>query len=227
MNNGFAGCVHFTSQPQPNAQGQPPAPCNLKILILLYTPDKKTFLGFIPTNQQAFVDRLRKLIQHKQGGQQTQQQMQMSQQQQNPQQQQPQHQQQYSNYMQGGADNVVMNNMQQPGMNMMQQNQGVRMPNQMLTQQQQQVQQQVQQQQHQMQTIQQRMRAPMMQNNNPGLRHLLQQQPTVPGNQFRPNMVQMNQNPNMVGNMSGNLPVPGMIQNRPPNFDDGNNFDYM
>lgn len=224
MNNGFAGCVHFTSQPNPPGSINPPGPCNLKILILLYTPEKKTFLGFIPTNQQAFVDRLRKLIQHKQGGTQGQQQMQQmtQQQQQQNQPQQPQ-QQQYSNYMQGGGENVVMNNMQQPGM-MMHQNQGVRMPNQMMAQQQQQ---QVQQQQ-QMQTLQQhRMRAPIMTNNNPGLRHLLQQQPTVPGNQFRPNMVPMNQNPNMVGNMSGNLPGPGMVQNRPPNFDDGANFDYM
>jgi len=33
-------------------------------LILLYTPDRKAFIGFIPNDQAAFVDRLRKLIQH-------------------------------------------------------------------------------------------------------------------------------------------------------------------
>lgn len=59
------------------------------MLILLYTPDKKAFLGFVPNNQGGFVDRLRKVIQQKQqnngagrqpgavgpGGQQQQQQM--------------------------------------------------------------------------------------------------------------------------------------------------------
>ncbi|XP_050356337.1 mediator of RNA polymerase II transcription subunit 25-like isoform X4 [Nymphalis io] len=56
MVNGFAGCVHFsptTSPPQ----------CDIKVLILLYTPDKKAYLGFIPNNQATFVDRLRKVIQ--------------------------------------------------------------------------------------------------------------------------------------------------------------------
>lgn len=33
-------------------------------MILLYTPDRKAFIGFIPNDQAAFVDRLRKLIQH-------------------------------------------------------------------------------------------------------------------------------------------------------------------
>ena len=45
-----AGCVHFQQ------------PCEIKILILLYTSEKKAFLGFIPNNQAAFVDRLRKVI---------------------------------------------------------------------------------------------------------------------------------------------------------------------
>ncbi|KAI5632383.1 mediator complex subunit 25 PTOV activation and synapsin 2 domain-containing protein [Phthorimaea operculella] len=53
MVNGFAGCVHFSSPPQ----------CDIKVLILLYTPDKKAYLGFIPNNQATFVDRLRKVIQ--------------------------------------------------------------------------------------------------------------------------------------------------------------------
>lgn len=56
MNSGFAGCVHFTSTPNPT-------PCDIKVLILLYTADKKAYLGFIPNDQGAFVDRLRKVIQ--------------------------------------------------------------------------------------------------------------------------------------------------------------------
>ncbi|KAL0125267.1 hypothetical protein PUN28_004503 [Cardiocondyla obscurior] len=57
MTAGFAGCVHFTS-----ASSSSPA-CEIKVLILLYTADKKTYLGFIPNDQTAFVDRLRKVIQ--------------------------------------------------------------------------------------------------------------------------------------------------------------------
>lgn len=34
------------------------------MLILLYTPERKVFLGFIPNDQVAFVDRLKKVIQH-------------------------------------------------------------------------------------------------------------------------------------------------------------------
>ena len=45
----------------------PAASCDIKVLILLYTVEKKTFLGFIPNNQTGFVDRLRKVIQQKQG----------------------------------------------------------------------------------------------------------------------------------------------------------------
>ncbi|XP_066150822.1 mediator of RNA polymerase II transcription subunit 25-like isoform X1 [Euwallacea fornicatus] len=56
MNSGFAGCVHFTSIPNHTA-------CEIKVLILLYTADKKAYLGFIPNDQVAFVDRLRKVIQ--------------------------------------------------------------------------------------------------------------------------------------------------------------------
>lgn len=54
MVNGFAGCVHF----QPS-----PPQCDIKVLILLYTPEKKVYLGFIPNNQATFVDRLKKVIQ--------------------------------------------------------------------------------------------------------------------------------------------------------------------
>ncbi|RVE45112.1 hypothetical protein evm_010221 [Chilo suppressalis] len=56
MVNGFAGCVHFS------LMSSPPQ-CDIKVLILLYTPDKKAYLGFIPNNQATFVDRLRKVIQ--------------------------------------------------------------------------------------------------------------------------------------------------------------------
>ncbi|XP_005190085.1 mediator of RNA polymerase II transcription subunit 25 [Musca domestica] len=86
----FAGCVHFTTPANT-------PPCDIKVLILLYTADKNAFLGFIPNNQSLFVERLRKAIQQKQsmGMQQTatggppnnmqqQQQQQQQQQMQNP-----------------------------------------------------------------------------------------------------------------------------------------------
>ncbi|XP_051168877.1 mediator of RNA polymerase II transcription subunit 25-like isoform X2 [Leptopilina boulardi] len=53
MSTGFAGCVHFNTQP----------PCGIKVLLLLYTADKRSFVGFIPNDQSGFVDRLRKVIQ--------------------------------------------------------------------------------------------------------------------------------------------------------------------
>ncbi|KAI4462701.1 mediator of rna polymerase ii transcription subunit 25 [Holotrichia oblita] len=56
MSTGFAGCVHFSS-PANNAA------CDIKVLILLYTTEKRAYLGFIPNDQVAFVDRLRKVIQ--------------------------------------------------------------------------------------------------------------------------------------------------------------------
>ncbi|KAG8335435.1 Mediator of RNA polymerase II transcription subunit 25 [Homalodisca vitripennis] len=56
MSSGFAGCVHFTSLPT--------STCDIKVLILLYTAEKRAYLGFIPNDQAAFVDRLRKVIQH-------------------------------------------------------------------------------------------------------------------------------------------------------------------
>lgn len=40
-----------------------PGVCDIKVLILLYTAEKKAYLGFIPNNQNAFVDRLRRVIQ--------------------------------------------------------------------------------------------------------------------------------------------------------------------
>lgn len=59
-----AGCVHFTT-----TAASPP--CEIKVLILLYTVDKKTYLGFIPNDQTAFVDRLRKVIQQQKTSQNT------------------------------------------------------------------------------------------------------------------------------------------------------------
>ncbi|KAL0272772.1 UNVERIFIED_CONTAM: hypothetical protein PYX00_005619 [Menopon gallinae] len=57
MSNNFAGCVHFTSAPTS-------APCDIKVLLLFYTMnEKRAYLGFIPNDQVAFVDRLRKVIQ--------------------------------------------------------------------------------------------------------------------------------------------------------------------
>lgn len=50
MASGMAGCVHFNNSSE------------IKILILLYTAEKKAFLGFIPNDQVAFVDKLRKVI---------------------------------------------------------------------------------------------------------------------------------------------------------------------
>ncbi|XP_023012280.2 mediator of RNA polymerase II transcription subunit 25 isoform X2 [Leptinotarsa decemlineata] len=64
MSSGFAGCVHFTSIQQNHS------PCDIKVLILLYTADKRAYLGFIPNDQAAFVDRLRKVIQQQKSNQQ-------------------------------------------------------------------------------------------------------------------------------------------------------------
>ncbi|XP_017105166.2 mediator of RNA polymerase II transcription subunit 25 [Drosophila bipectinata] len=245
MTSGYAGCVHFSSIPNSPA-------CELKVLILLYTPDRNAFLGFIPNNQAMFVERLRKVIQQKQHGsmQQQQQQQQMLQQQgkspmelqqqqqqqqqmqQDNSQQQQQHYNQYQLNMQMGGGGpgggpgpggmpMQQNQMQ---MNMMQQQRmplgvgpgGVPNPN--LQQQLQQVAPNVaamQQQQQQAQQQQQRMVRPMMSNNNPGLRQLLQHQ-TTPVNQFRPQMG--GQNPNQMG--AGGP----MVGNR--NFDDGS-YEFM
>ena len=41
LSAGFAGCVHFSGV----------AHCEVKVLILLYSPQKETYLGFIPTDQ--------------------------------------------------------------------------------------------------------------------------------------------------------------------------------
>merc|ERR1719318_361177 len=61
MGTGFAGCVHFTGS------------CDIKVLILLYSNDKKAYLGFIPNDQTSFVERIRTVIQRQKMGQQQQQ----------------------------------------------------------------------------------------------------------------------------------------------------------
>ena len=57
MGTGFAGCVHFTGV------------CDIKVLILLYSNDKKAYLGFIPNDQVSFVERIRTVIQQQKQGQ--------------------------------------------------------------------------------------------------------------------------------------------------------------
>merc|ERR1719495_2390553 len=61
MGTGFAGCVHFTGH------------CDIKVLILLYSNDKKAYLGFIPNDQTSFVERIRTVIQRQKMGMQMQQ----------------------------------------------------------------------------------------------------------------------------------------------------------
>ena len=41
LSTGFAGCVHFSGNTN----------CDIKVLILLYSPEKKSYLGFIPNDQ--------------------------------------------------------------------------------------------------------------------------------------------------------------------------------
>merc|ERR1712117_457226 len=65
LSSGYAGCVHFT--------GIGAAQCDIKVLILLYSNDKKAYLGFIPNDQTSFVERIRTVIQRQKMGQQQQQ----------------------------------------------------------------------------------------------------------------------------------------------------------
>lgn len=185
MANGFAGCVHFTNNPQTQ--------CDVKILILLYMNDKKSYYGFVPNDQAGYVEKLRRVIQQSkitqfgqnQGGpqQQVQQQPQPN----------PQQIQQPPNVVGVGVRPNMMGMQQQQNQqgNPMgsaggNQNVGNMMPNEQM----------MFNQQIQMQGNPQRpMRPNMMQNNN-NLRHLLQQQQQQP--QFRPQMgvPQQQQNPN-------------------------------
>jgi len=50
--SGLAGCVHFSGVQN----------CDVKVLILLFSPGKKVFLGFIPNDQTTFVERIREEI---------------------------------------------------------------------------------------------------------------------------------------------------------------------
>ena len=47
LGTGYAGCVHFQGSTN----------CEIKVLILLYSTDKKAYLGFIPNEQAQFVGR--------------------------------------------------------------------------------------------------------------------------------------------------------------------------
>ncbi|XP_062368570.1 mediator of RNA polymerase II transcription subunit 25 [Cinclus cinclus] len=57
MGNGFAGCVHFPHT----------SPCEVRVLMLLYSSKKKIFMGLIPNDQSGFVNGIRQVItNHKQ-----------------------------------------------------------------------------------------------------------------------------------------------------------------
>lgn len=148
LSTGFAGCVHFSANQ-----------CDVKILILLYMPEKKCYYGFIPNDQTGYVEVLCRVIQMSKSGQNMQ----------NP------------NQIAGPRPAMGMNQMNPQGGGQMNPQQMVPQQgdqNQMMFNQQQQMQMQqgnpnmvgnVM-----MQGNQQRMqRPPMMQQNN--LRHLLQQ----------------------------------------------------
>ncbi|XP_054615385.1 mediator of RNA polymerase II transcription subunit 25 isoform X2 [Dunckerocampus dactyliophorus] len=58
MANGFAGCVHF-----PHTT----SPCEVRVLMLLYSSKKRIFMGLIPNDQSGFVNCIRQVItNHKQ-----------------------------------------------------------------------------------------------------------------------------------------------------------------
>ncbi|XP_063798495.1 mediator of RNA polymerase II transcription subunit 25 isoform X2 [Pseudophryne corroboree] len=57
MGSGFAGCVHFPHT----------TPCEVRVLMLLYSSKKKIFMGLIPYDQSGFVNGIRQVItNHKQ-----------------------------------------------------------------------------------------------------------------------------------------------------------------
>jgi len=53
MSSGFAGCIHFPSNPN----------CNIKALILIYSRDHQALVGFIPNNEDSFSERLQEILQ--------------------------------------------------------------------------------------------------------------------------------------------------------------------
>ncbi|XP_030264522.1 mediator of RNA polymerase II transcription subunit 25 isoform X2 [Sparus aurata] len=58
MTSGFAGCVHF-----PHTT----SPCEVRVLMLLYSSKKRIFMGLIPNDQSGFVNGIRQVItNHKQ-----------------------------------------------------------------------------------------------------------------------------------------------------------------
>jgi mediator of RNA polymerase II transcription subunit 25 len=194
------GCVHFTNQTHQ---------CDVKILILLYMADKKSYYGFVPNDQTGYVEKLRRVIQqskitqfsqNQQGGPPLQQQQQQQQQMPQQQQQQP-----------GPRPMGPMGNMQPNPMagnqnvgNMMgpQGDSGIMFNQQMQMQGNQ-----------SMVANQQRMARPnMMQNNN--LRHLLQQQQT----QFRPQMGGVQQQQQQQQMQGGRPGFDGMDQQYDMNF---------
>ncbi|KAF5917191.1 hypothetical protein HPG69_014124, partial [Diceros bicornis minor] len=56
MDNGFAGCVHFSYK----------ALCEVRVLMLLYSSEKKIFIGLIPHDQSNFVNGIRRVIANQQ-----------------------------------------------------------------------------------------------------------------------------------------------------------------
>ncbi|ELW47123.1 Prostate tumor-overexpressed 1 protein [Tupaia chinensis] len=56
MDNGFAGCVHFSYK----------ASCEIRVLMLLYSSEKKIFIGLIPHEQSNFVNGIRRVIANQQ-----------------------------------------------------------------------------------------------------------------------------------------------------------------
>ncbi|XP_006898783.1 PREDICTED: prostate tumor-overexpressed gene 1 protein homolog [Elephantulus edwardii] len=56
MDNGFAGCVHFSSR----------ASCEVRVLMLLYSSEKKIFIGLVPRDQSSFVSGIRRVVANQQ-----------------------------------------------------------------------------------------------------------------------------------------------------------------
>uniref|UniRef100_G3TQ11 Prostate tumor-overexpressed gene 1 protein n=1 Tax=Loxodonta africana TaxID=9785 RepID=G3TQ11_LOXAF len=56
MDNGFAGCVHFPYK----------ASCEVRVLTLLYSSEKRIFIGLIPHDQSNFVNGIRRVIANQQ-----------------------------------------------------------------------------------------------------------------------------------------------------------------
>lgn len=57
ISGNFCGCIQLTSR---DANSNPSTP--MRVMIVVYLPDKKSFLGFIPMDQDAFYSKLRQII---------------------------------------------------------------------------------------------------------------------------------------------------------------------